>query len=372
MSACVAAGAPPRIFVSEPTDKSDCMPEYPFPLDSLNDFSVWTVPTHLALLVLCVLPFIFLFRQSKRPVRGRDFWILLLAMVMALPVLLAIRLKLPAWGRPFVAGYLLFFEFGSLIALLVTVRRLAKAKQGRAIVNFLGGMLLLFLGIGLCLPAVPAAKEAARRMQCGNNLKQLMLGMLNYEQANAAFPATAGLGAGEEPVSWRVELLPWIEQEQLYAQYDGESPWNASANIPLSQTQLSAYTCPSNPHTQNEQAQWYTSYLVVQGQGAFFQAQKPVKRSAATATQFSTLGIVEACGTQVVWTQPSDLELKTYSVGVNLPGNKPHTSSAILSSYHSGGAMVTMLDGSVQFLSESTDPIVLKSMVAGQGPLNFP
>ena len=68
--------------------------------------------------------------------------------------------------------------------------------------------------VALLLPAVQAAREAARRAQCVNNLKQIALAMHNYESATGAFPKPASIGKDGKPLlSWRVAILPYIEQD---------------------------------------------------------------------------------------------------------------------------------------------------------------
>jgi prepilin-type N-terminal cleavage/methylation domain-containing protein/prepilin-type processing-associated H-X9-DG protein len=84
--------------------------------------------------------------------------------------------------------------------------------------------------IALLLPAVQAAREAARRMQCSNNLKQIGLGLLNYESAVGSFPTGGDVNVTKYAVgfgfSWSVRILPYVEQQNIYDQLDknGTSP----------------------------------------------------------------------------------------------------------------------------------------------------
>ena len=110
--------------------------------------------------------------------------------------------------------------------------------------------------IGLLLPAVQAAREAARRAQCVNNLKQIALGMHNYESANGTLPPGH---KGDAWGTWLVFVLPYIEQQPLYNSWnsfgnnsglpgyvDGDLRYNGICNITVTSTRVNAYMCPSD------------------------------------------------------------------------------------------------------------------------------
>ena len=125
-------------------------------------------------------------------------------------------------------------------------------------------MVIAIIGIliSLLLPAVQAAREAARRAKCVNNLKQLALGCLNHESAVKAFP-TGGwsfcflghpdLGVGpSQPASWLFNILPYIEESTLYKTQQGKTGTALqSAATTLITTPLNAFYCPSRRPTQN-------------------------------------------------------------------------------------------------------------------------
>ncbi len=110
--------------------------------------------------------------------------------------------------------------------------------------------------IALLLPAVQAAREAARRMQCSNNLKQLGLAILNYESSNKSLPLASDWtksvpGKGRRFNGVFARLLPYIEQDGLYDQYDFSlrcytTASEASSNAALLSMSLAAYCCASD------------------------------------------------------------------------------------------------------------------------------
>nr|WP_303652882.1 DUF1559 domain-containing protein [Paludisphaera mucosa] len=103
------------------------------------------------------------------------------------------------------------------------------------------------------LPAVQSAREAARRAQCVNNLKQLGLGLANYESSNSSYPwAFAGqLAPGsslgyDNAYSCLAQLLPYVEQGPLFSAYNTSFAYRTNANVTVSGTQVNLFFCPSD------------------------------------------------------------------------------------------------------------------------------
>jgi prepilin-type N-terminal cleavage/methylation domain-containing protein/prepilin-type processing-associated H-X9-DG protein len=97
--------------------------------------------------------------------------------------------------------------------------------------------------IGLLLPAVQKVREAANRMKCSNNLKQLGLGLHNYHTTQGSFPP----GQTDSPKKhiWTAYILPWLEQDNLYRGYRFDVHWYEAPNQPLVTLQLKVMQCPS-------------------------------------------------------------------------------------------------------------------------------
>ena len=131
-----------------------------------------------------------------------------------------------------------------------------KGRIGFTLVELLVVIAIIGVLVGLLLPAVQAAREAARRMQCSNNLKQIGLAYHNYHSTFNSFPASWYIHL---PVpsyniqSGLVGLLPFMEQTALYAQYNNAySPTNEGgpisvANVAVIATPLPMFVCPSAP-----------------------------------------------------------------------------------------------------------------------------
>jgi type II secretory pathway pseudopilin PulG len=106
--------------------------------------------------------------------------------------------------------------------------------------------------IGLLLPAVQLAREAARRTQCQNNMKQIGLAIHNFYDLKKRLPSG---GRPPEAASVRigafVNLLPYIDQKKLRDQYDTSVNWSDAANLPVTKLRISTYECPSSPKHNN-------------------------------------------------------------------------------------------------------------------------
>jgi prepilin-type N-terminal cleavage/methylation domain-containing protein/prepilin-type processing-associated H-X9-DG protein len=128
-------------------------------------------------------------------------------------------------------------------------------RRGFTLIELLVVIAIIAVLIGLLLPAVQAAREAARRIQCVNNLKQLALAEHNYHSAYGSFTmggydSTPAAFAGSN-VSWEhgflVGLLPFFEQAPLYAAYNVNLRYTTAQNTTILATNVAAIQCPSDP-----------------------------------------------------------------------------------------------------------------------------
>ena len=118
------------------------------------------------------------------------------------------------------------------------------AGGGFTLVELLVVMAITGTLVAMLLPAVQAAREAARRGQCGNHLKQIGLGILNYESVHRVFPPTFTRTPNHHLFTF---LLPFVDQQAVYAAYSFAKNWSAAENRPARDTEIAVYRCPSAP-----------------------------------------------------------------------------------------------------------------------------
>ena len=128
--------------------------------------------------------------------------------------------------------------------------KLIKQVGGFTLVELLVVIAIIGILIALLLPAVQAAREAARRMQCSSNMKQIALGLHNYASAARTFPP-GGITEGpccytKSGTTWTICILPYIEQQALYDRYDQDSYNEAPINAEVRETFVSTYVCPTD------------------------------------------------------------------------------------------------------------------------------
>ncbi len=191
------------------------------------------------------------------------------------------------------------------------------------------------------------------RAQSSNNLKQLGLSMHNYESAHGFLPSPATLGKkGKKLLSWRVEILPYVEQEALYKKFNLDEPWDSEHNLKVFKENPMPKVF-AIPGTTNE-ADKKTHYQVFVGNGAAFDPTGPTKLTDFQDGTSNTF-LVATAAKAVEWTKPDDIEFD------------PKADLTKLLLYKDGAAMVSFADGSVRAISDKVSGKALLAFVTRSG-----
>ena len=239
-----------------------------------------------------------------------------------------------------------------LAAMVPSLEKIALQQKGDQVIMEMSPRLLG----DMLIPPIQAAREAARRSQCVNNLKQIALAMHNYVSTHGdRFPGSYNAGPnGKLLLSWRVHILPFLDQEALYKQFHLDEPWDSEHNKALIGQMPRTYACPSaNPELVS---QGKTCYLVPRGKDTIFPGAQGLKIQEITDGTSNTILVAEAGdGAAVTWTKPDDWDVT---------GNPDW---APLKGHHPNGTNMAFADGSVRFLSFAIDLGTLKKVLTAAG-----
>jgi type II secretory pathway pseudopilin PulG len=220
---------------------------------------------------------------------------------------------------------------------LVTFEAAVAGKEGAAL-------------LGILVPALQAARNAARRTQSQNNLKQIALAMHNYAAVNGSFPPAVLYGPdGKTPYSWRVALLPYLDAGPLFDQYKFDEAWDSPNNKKILARMPAALRDPAAPAGSTD-----ASYFALVGEATLFSGKEGTRFEQITDGTSNTLLVVEA-KRAIPWTKPEDIP---YDADKPLPK---------LGGYYQEGFNAALADGSVRFISQTIDEKVLRALITRAG-----
>ena len=302
-------------------------------------------------------------------------------------------------------------------------------KFAFTLVELLVVITIIGILIALLLPAVQAAREAARRLQCQNNLKQLGLALHNYHETSNSFPAAAAVNIPIhcDPVtldcrgtSLYVVLLPFIEQLGLEGKYDYNMNWIewVDAYPELANTRLAVYQCPSDDRSQEYPSQrvYFGVYggkppraahnfrgdVYIDGLFVMNRWRRVADVRDGTASTFAIGESVHPAkwglgpgygdgnvGGPVVWwlgdacklpdCSPANMSLGRVARGTKWPINTnlmpmadDEENDAPFGSFHGGGTHFVFADGHVDFINDSIDLNVYQALGSIDGGETIP
>jgi hypothetical protein len=209
--------------------------------------------------------------------------------------------------------------------------------------------------IGLSSAQEPNAKVrlAAAKTKSTNNLKQIALAMHVNHDFKMALPTRATFDKNGKPLlSWRVQILPFIEQVELYQKFKLDEPWDSPDNKKLIGQMPKIYRSPLSKLNKDGK----TTYLAITGKGSMFDGTKGIRFTDVTDGTSNTIMLVEANDKKAItWTEPEDFPIDTKEplAGLVNPELK--------------GFLTAFGDGSVHFLHASIRPATLQALFTRNG-----
>jgi hypothetical protein len=241
---------------------------------------------------------------------------------------------------------------------LVTLRRTASGIEIVSRQTLPGGG--MFSAMPLVMPglwfsrmsmSVPA-RSTARKVASTNNMRQISLAMLNYENVYGKFPPAYKADKDGKPLlSWRVLILPYLEQQSLYQQFHLDEPWDSEHNKKLIDRMPVIYQTPGSAAGRGK-----ATYLTVRGPKTVFPGKEVIRMAEIRDGTSNTIMTVEVPDNRaVVWTKPDDFKYDEKNPINGLLGRWP------------GGFNAGFADSSVRFLNLGISPSTLKAYFTRNG-----
>jgi hypothetical protein len=218
------------------------------------------------------------------------------------------------------------------------------------------GMFLFSLGLWF-VNASRHAREAAMASQCRGHFCGIALALHNYADAYGSFPPPFIADEQGRPMhSWRVLILPFIDQKDLYSRYRFDEPWDGPNNRQLHSESIRLFNCTTRFPDEDSPL---TSYLAVVGPDTVWPESGTVRPQDVTNGLRNTLMVVEVGNSDVHWMEPRDLHVLQMAPTIN-----PKSGQGISSPHYlEKGAHAVMVDGSSCILPNSLSADEVRGML---------
>ena len=198
--------------------------------------------------------------------------------------------------------------------------------------------------------------EEGRRAACRSNLKRLQQAFHQYHNSYKVLPPAYVADKNGKPMhSWRVLILPYIDEKELYEKYNFDEPWNSPNNLALSDNMPRAFRCPSDEMPEDGE----TNYVMILGPDMISDGPTAKRFADILDGTFNTILLVETSGSGINWLEPRDLKRDDITFGIN-----DDTDTGIRSNHPHGANLLFTADlqHGVIFAKETTDPEIIRAL----------
>ena len=208
--------------------------------------------------------------------------------------------------------------------------------------------------VAVLLPAAGTSRNAARRSMCSGHFKQLAIALHNYHDTYGSFPPAYVADAQGKPMhSWRVLILPFIEEGKLYEQYRFDEPWDGPNNRKLHSQMPRTFGCPSD----ESRTEGMVSYVAVVGPHTAWPGETCTSLNQVLDGVSTSILLVEVHDSGIHWMEPRDLHISQMATTINAERGQG------ISSGHRGGANVALVDASLGFLPDDLSSDQLRKLL---------
>ncbi len=250
----------------------------------------------------------------------------------------------------------------------VVVRPRRRMSAGMIVLLVFAGFAAAAFAVSIAFvalfPAIGAARTMVQKRSCESNLVKIGIALRAYEADHGTMPPAYIPDATGKPMhSWRVLLLPYLDEAALHAQYDFNEPWDGPNNVRLTMHMPDVFGCPSDP---NARSMGETSYMVIAGKETFFPNDQATSINKAQDDLTTSILVVETQITGVTWLEPRDLKADRMQYVVNGGFGQE------MGSQHLEGCHVLLGDGTVLFLDDATPSDYIEGMTTPNGSEPIP
>lgn len=230
------------------------------------------------------------------------------------------------------------------------------SSRRRALRFYLIPLILACGVVGLLSPIIRRDGRTAYRYNCQGNMKFIAMALLNYHDVYNCFPPAYVADKNGKPMhSWRVLILPYLEEQKLYNAYNFNEPWDGPNNGKLLTNAPSALRCPLQVH-QSPTPAACTEYFAVVGPSAAWPGSVGRRLSDFPGAESTTILVFEATGQNIQWTEPRDLTIEEArqlitSADPDQPGG--HRSERFFDEDEFASRHVALMDAAVWPVSDS-------------------